>query len=105
MKKLISLVLALAMVLMVGAALAADDGSISVTNATRGQTYEAYLIFTASPSDPDDVTQNIIYTATAAQIAVDGFDDVFDTIVDANGNYTISVKDSADADDETNDDE
>lgn len=99
MKKLISLVLALAMVLMVGAALAADDGSISVTNATKGQTYEAYLIFTASPSDPDVVTDNIIYTATAAQIAVDGFDDVFDTIVDANGNYTISVKDGVDADD------
>ena len=37
MKKLISLVLALAMVLMVGAALAADDGSISVTNATKAK--------------------------------------------------------------------
>ncbi len=98
MKKLISLVLALAMVLMVGAALAADDGSISVTNATRGQTYEAYLIFTASPSNPDDVTENIIYTATAAQVAVDGFDDVFDKIVDENGDYTISVKDGVTAD-------
>lgn len=99
MKKLISLVLALAMVLMVGAALAADDGSISVTNATKGQTYEAYLIFTASPSDPDVVTDNIIYTATAAQVAVDGFDDVFDKIVDENGDYTISVKDGVSAND------
>lgn len=99
MKKLISLVLALAMVLMVGAALAEDDGSISVTNATNGQTYEAYLIFTASPSNPDVVTENIIYTATAAQVAVDGFDDVFDTIVDENGDYTISVKDGVSAND------
>ena len=93
MKKLISLVLALAMTLMVGAAFAADDGSISVTNATKGQTYEAFLIFTASPSDPDDVTKDIIYTATAAQVAVNGFGDCFDTIIDADGNYSISVKD------------
>ena len=87
------MVLALMLTLSVASvAFAADDGSIKVTNATAGQTYEAYRIFTATPSNPDDVTSNIIYTATAAQIAVSGFSDFFDSIVDSNGAYTISVK-------------
>lgn len=101
MRKLVTLVVVLAMVMafMVPTAFAdGNDGSIKVTNATAGQTYEAYLIFTATPSDPDDVTSDIIYTATAAQVAVTGFSDVFDTIVDANGNYTVTKKDGVEDD-------
>ena len=67
---MLSFVLALVMCLAMGiTAFAADDGSIVITNATLGQTYEAYLIFTASPSDPGDVTKNIIYTATPDQVS------------------------------------
>lgn len=96
MKKVMALLLALAMVMgsMSLTAFADDDGSISVTNATKGQTYEAYLIFTAKPSDPDDLTKGVSYTATAAQVAVQGFDNVFDKIKDKNGNYTITKKSS-----------
>ena len=96
---MLSFVLALVMCLAMGiTAFAADDGSIIVTNATLGKTYEAYLVFPASPSNPDDVTTNIIYTATAAQVAVEGFDTYFDKIVDENENYSISKK--TDANDE-----
>lgn len=98
-KKIMALVLAAVMVMAMGmTAFAADDGSIKVTNATAGQTYEAYLIFTASPSNPDDVTSNIIYTATAAQVAVSGFDTYFDKIEDEDGNYSITKKTSANND-------
>ncbi len=89
MKKVFALMLALVMVLVVASTYAAD---LTITNATLGQTYKAYKIFDANPSDSADLTKGISYTATAEQIAVAGFDDVFDTFVDANGNYTISVK-------------
>ena len=99
-RKMMALVIAVVMMVAMGTTVfAADDGSIKVTNATKGQTYEAFLIFTANPSDPDDVTQNITYTATAAQVAVTGFDTYFDKIVDENGNYTISKKSTAQDDD------
>ena len=96
LKQIMALVIALVMCMAMGVTVfAADDGSIKVTNATKGQTYEAFLIFTANPSNPDDVTQNITYTATAAQVAVSGFDTYFDKIVDEDGNYTISKKSTA----------
>lgn len=98
-KKIMALVLAAVMVMAMGmTAFAADDGSIKVTNATAGQTYKAYLIFTASPSDPDDVTSKIIYTATRAQVGVTGFDTYFDKVIDQDGNYSITKKTSANND-------
>ena len=107
MRKMMALALAMVMVLAMSMTVFAEDpvpsdpssvtpdGSITVTNATAGQTYEAYLIFPASPSDPDDLSAGVTYTATAEQIAVEGFDDVFDTFVDADGNYSIKIKDDA----------
>lgn len=78
-----------------GLAMAADDGSIKVTNATKGQTYEAYLVFPASVTNPDDLTAGVTYTATAEQVAISGFDTYFDKIVNEDGDYTISKKSSA----------
>lgn len=75
-----------------GSGAQSNDGTITITNATAGQDYEAYLIFTASPSDPADITKGVSYTATAAQVAVEGFGGIFDTFVDADGNYAISKK-------------
>lgn len=96
---MLSFVLALVMCLAMGiTAFAADDGSIIVTNATLGKTYEAYLVFPASPSDPGDVTKNIIYTATRDQVAVEGFDTYFEKALDQDGNYSITKK--TDANDE-----
>ena len=92
-RKIAALVLAAVMVMAMGiTAFAATDGSIIVTNATKGQTYEAYLIFTASPSNPDDVTSDIIYTATEAQTKITGFDTFFDKALDQEGNYSITKK-------------
>ena len=95
-RRMLAFVLALVMCLSMGiTAFAAGDGSIIVTNATKGQTYEAYLIFTASPSNPDDVTSDIIYTATEAQTKITGFDTFFDKALDQEGNYSITKKASA----------
>ena len=92
-KKLMTMLVAVLMVLtMTSKVKAEDDGQITVYNATYGQTYEAYLIFPGTPSDPDDLTKGIIYTATTAQIAVSGFGDVFDSFLDENGNYSIVKK-------------
>ena len=92
-RKIAALVLAAVMVMAMGiTAFAATDGSIIVTNATAGQTYKAYLIFTASPSNPDDVTSDIIYTATEAQTKITGFDTFFDKALDQEGNYSITKK-------------
>ena len=95
MKKIISLVLALCMVLMVGAAMADNDGSITVTNATQGQTYEAFMVFPASVTNPDNLSEGVTYTATADQVAISGFDTYFDKIANDAGGYTISKKSSA----------
>lgn len=95
-RKIAALVLAAVMVMAMGiTAFAATDGSIIVTNATKGQTYEAYLIFTASPSNPEDETSNIIYTATPAQTEISGFGTYFDKALDQDGNYSITKKDGA----------
>lgn len=97
MRKLIAVVLALTVAMTMGIAstsmvFAADDGSISVTNATRGQTYEAFLIFPAHPSDPSDLSKGVTYTATAAQVAVSGFDNVFTKVANSSGGYNITKK-------------
>ena len=86
MKKLFALMLALAMMLTVAAAYAAD---LTITNATLGQTYQAVKVFNAFPSDESDLSKPISYTATDAQIALDGFTDIFD-VATADGVNIIS---------------
>lgn len=94
--KLLGIVLIIALVMSMGtAAFAVDDGSIKVTNATKGQTYEAFLVFPASVTNPDDLSDGVTYTATAAQVAVSGFDTYFDKIANDAGGYTISKKSTA----------
>ena len=88
MKKLFALMLAMVMLMVVGAAYSAD---LTITNATLGQTYQAVKVFNAYPSDPDDLTKPISYSATDAQIALDGFTDIFD-VATADGVNIISVK-------------
>ncbi len=64
MKKLISLVLALAMVLMVGAALA---GTIDVTNVLDGETYTAYKILNYKDNGETGEDRAVSYYLTAAE--------------------------------------
>jgi len=89
MKKLLALVLALAMVMMVSAAFAT---SLTIQNATLGQEYKAYKIFDADIVDGKDPANGVSYSATDAQIAISGFTDIFDVFTDANGKNIISVK-------------
>lgn len=93
--KLLGIVLIIALVMSIGtASFAANDGSITVTNATKGQEYNAYLIFTASTTDSEDPDDGVTYTATEAQTQISGFTDVFDVIEDEDGNFTVSKKSS-----------
>ena len=94
LKKFIAAALTMfvALAMAVPAFAATNDGTITLTNATKGQTYEAYLVFKAAPSDSSNIGAGVSYTATPAQIAVSGFGDVFDTFKDADGNYTVTKK-------------
>ena len=68
MKKFLSIILALTMVLSLGiTAFAAENtGSIKITNATIDETYEVYKIFDASISkDKDGETDAVSYSITA----------------------------------------
>ena len=68
MKKLISLVLALAMIMVVGAAFAtqptAESNTIEITNAVNGETYKAYKMLDLSYSGDDGSGNPVAYTYT-----------------------------------------
>ena len=67
MKKFLSILMVLAMVLSLSitAFAAEDNGSITITNATIGETYEVYKIFNASISkDAAGETEAVSYTIT-----------------------------------------
>lgn len=53
MKKIISILMVLTMVFSLGITVfaATDDGTITITNATSGQTYKVYKIFDAKPTE------------------------------------------------------
>jgi len=82
MKKLVSLVLALAMIMMVGAAFAAttSNGSISVTNAEIGADYALYKLFDATVA-ADGTTAYM----TSKDVSSDTFFNTYFTI--GNGGY------------------
>ena len=90
MKRLFAVLLAMVMVMMAGSVLAAD---LTITNATKGQTYKAFKVFDAMPTDPDDISAGVSYSATPAQTQVEGFLDVFTIHPNAAGQYTIEKKD------------
>ena len=67
MKKFLSILLVLTMVLSLGVTALADEntGSITITNATIGNTYKLYKIFDATYSTDDDGnTEAVSYTIT-----------------------------------------
>ena len=71
---------------------AANDGTITVTNATKGITYTAYKLFDATLGANGAVS----YTVPAAKkdsVSTTLFD--IGSVADANGNYTISKKSGA----------
>ena len=74
MKKLISLVLALAMILVVGAAFATEEppaatspSTITITNAAEGETYKAYKILELSHSGNDGEGNPTAYAYTVSE--------------------------------------
>jgi len=84
MKKLLSMILALVLVLSLGVtAFAAENtGSITITNATKNQTYTVYKLFDATY---DASADSINYSIT------DG-DEFYDVFFDADGNPTADNK-------------
>ena len=72
MRKLIAVVLALTVAMTMGIAstsmvFAADgQGTLTVTNATAGQTYKAYKIFNALYDTPSDISKGVTYTVSEA---------------------------------------
>jgi len=97
MKKILSLVLALAMILMVGAAFADDPatepttGTITITNAAMGEEYKLFKIFNATA----DANGNIAYTGTIPADLADYF--VKDTVGNITKNTAKSDTDIAQA--------
>ena len=68
MKKLLSMLLAVIMVLAMAApSFAVDDGSITISNATKEKEYKVYKIFEATLGAELDGERPISYTATLAQ--------------------------------------
>lgn len=95
-KKAFTMLLAVVMVLSLGVtAFAASDGSITITNATVGQTYEVYKLFDATYSGT-----NVSYTITATGsntaliTALKSDDSVFTLTASATNNsvYVVTVK-------------
>lgn len=88
MKKILSLLLALMMLLTLGttAFAANDDGSITITNATIGESYAVYKVF--------DLTyegENVAYTYTKT-----GDSDAFyDALIGENSPFALTATDSA----------
>ena len=112
MKKLLSMLLAVVMVLAMAApSFAADGGSITITNATKNNTYFAYKLFEATLNDDNSA---IAYTATFDQIsklvpdAMEGADKiendyfVFNKIPSENEKYSVVKKTDADDTELTN---
>ena len=71
MKKFLSILMVLAIVLTLSApAFAAENtGSITITNATLGETYKAYKIFNATISTADGQTDAVSYNVTGSQFS------------------------------------
>jgi len=100
MKKLIALVLALAMVALCGLALA--DGTLTIENATASQDYVAYKIFSAeytgdAASSTATPINGVIYTIAAAKESLIDASAPFEisTAVGQNGEHIINKKSTA----------
>lgn len=94
-KRCTSVLLALVMMLAMSAtAFAANDGSITVSNAVKGTTYSAYKIFDATYSG-DAVSYTIPDGSTITSQS--GFTDVFQTTVNGGKTYVTLKKGVADS--------
>ncbi len=91
MKKLVSIVLALALVLASCAVAFADDptGSITVTNAAKGETYKAYKLFdaTVAATENSTDTDTIAYYGTIPSSLTDYFEYTAEAYATANSGY------------------
>ena len=95
MKKIFAILLALVMMLSM-VALADTTGTITITNASQGQTYTVYKVFDAHYNA---TTKTTSYTVKAGDVkdAAAAASDLFvvDTVADSEGNYAVTRKDGA----------
>ena len=90
MKKCLSIILALALILSLGITgmAAGGTGSIKITNATSDQTYTVYKLFDASY----DEVNNLIAYSIENKPGYDPTTDIYDVLFDADGNPTVDNK-------------
>lgn len=99
LKKLGSFLLALIFAFsMTCTAFAAETGTITITNATKEETYQVYKLFDATYStyeaDGNTVTQTAYVATAAQQAALEAEDDnVFTFTALSDGSYQVTLKD------------
>ena len=95
-RKLLVFTLVAVMVLALGTATAfaaENEGTLTVTNATKGQTYKAYKVFNAVYTDASDISKGVSYTVPSdkEQFVTAPFS--VGTAVASNGEKIVAVAD------------
>lgn len=91
----------MALTLCVSSALAAGTGTIKITNASQGQTYAAYKLFDATCNEATGATAYTVKATdrTYSALTADGSPFVVSETADADGNYAVTLGDTATAED------
>ena len=99
MKKILATLVAVVMVMALAVpAFAADQGSIKITNATKGQTYTAYKIFDATANATANGDAVAYTTNEAGKKVIEGSENAPFTVsntADSSGRYAVQMKETA----------
>ena len=69
MKKIVALLIAMVMVLGISTSVFAapqEQGTLTISNAMKGQTYTAYRVFNAVYTDTSDISEGVVYTVPSS---------------------------------------
>ncbi len=94
MKKFLAIVLIAVMMMAMGTVAFAEaqgQGTLTVSNATKGQTYTAYKVFNAVYSDTSDISKGVVYTVPSTLEAQVSEPFSVGTAVASNGEKIVSL--------------
>lgn len=98
-KKVLALALVAVMMLALSVSAFADTGTLTVSNAMKGQTYKAYKIFSAVYADVTDPSKGVTYTVPSALESAVTSPFSVSTVVASNGEKVVTLADgTAEAD-------